>query len=384
MKSLFVSKSLKSMLYVAIILVLAIGFAACSSGSGKNNQQSSQNTADTTNFRPDTINVKVTQVQPKDFTQTLHATGTLNARQEATVRAKVSGEIEHVYVDIGDQVKKGDKLMKIQAIDFKLKLQQAKAQLAKAKATLENSKKEMKRVKGLYKAGSATSQKKDQAVTSYRQAQADYKQNKAAKNTAQQQLDYTTIKAPFSGVVTERNYKRGDYASVGQPAAQVTDLSVMEANMDIPERYAGSLEKGLPVTLHFQSQLQPVKGKVTAVNPKIDTDTRTFLVKVTVQNSDRKLPAGLFFKADFALPEMKDQPAVPAEAVQKSRGQDILWVIKHGEAHRQVVQTGPQNGGWVMIRQGVQMGETVAVGGVGSLIDGYPVTTREVDSLESE
>jgi membrane fusion protein (multidrug efflux system) len=323
-------------------------------------------------------------VQPKDFTQTLHATGTLNARQEATVRAKVSGEIEHVYVDIGDQVKEGDKLMKIQDIDFKLKLQQEKAQLAKAKATLETSKREMKRVKGLYKAGSATKQKKDQAETAYQQAKADYQQNQAAKSVAQQQLNYTSIQAPFSGVVTKRNYKKGDYASTGHPAAQVTDLSVMEANMDIPERYAGSVKKGLPVTLHFQSQIQPVKGKVTAVNPKIDTDTRTFLVKVTVQNSGHRLPAGLFFKADFALPKMKNQPAVPAEAVQKSRGQDILWVIKHGRAHRQVVQTGPQNGGWVMIRQGVQKGDTVAVGGVGSLIDGYPVNTSAVDSLAGD
>ncbi|HYW34381.1 MAG TPA: hypothetical protein VE868_03140, partial [Balneolaceae bacterium] len=90
---------------------------------------------------------------------------------------------------------------------------------------------------------------------------------------------------------------------------------------------------------------------------------------------------GLFFKSILKLPRMKNQPAVPVGAVRTNQGQNILWVIKDGKAHRQVVQQGPQNGDWVMIRRGVNIGQTVAVGGVGSLIDGYPVTTSPVDSL---
>jgi membrane fusion protein (multidrug efflux system) len=358
--------------------MLTAGLMACNSGNSQNNQKS---TTDSTNFRPDTIPVKVTQVRSKDFVQTLQATGTLDARQQATVRTKISGEIQHVYVDIGDKVQKGKLLMKIDPRDFELKLQKAKAELAHAKATLSNSKKEMKRMQGLYKAGSATEQNRDKAATAYRQAQAVYQEKLAAKNIAQQQLDYTSIQAPFSGIVTKRNFKQGDYASTGQPAVQITNLSVMEAKMNIPARYAGDIKKGVPVTLHFQSQLKAEQGKVTAINPRIDTDSRTFLVKVTVKNPDQTLPDGLFFKADFQLPELEGKPAVPEKVVQKNHGQNILWIIKHGKAHRQVVEPGPQKGNWVMIRQGAQVGETVAVSGVSSLIDGYPVTTSPVDSL---
>jgi RND family efflux transporter MFP subunit len=372
------NQNIKQVLYTGAILLLITGLAACSSGNDQNNHQSA---ADSSKFRPDTIPVKVTKVRKKDFVQKFQATGTLDARQQATVRAKVSGEIQHVYVDIGDHVQKGQLLIKIQPKDFELKVQQAKAVLVHAKATLQNSKKEMNRMKGLYKAGSATEQNKDKAVTAYRQAKAMYQEKLAGKNSAQQQLDYTSIKAPFSGVITKRNFKEGDYASTGKPAVQVTNLSVMEAKINLPARYAGNVEKGLSVSLHFRNQLHDEEAKVTAVNPKIDADSRTFLVKVTVKNPDQTLPDGLFFTADFHLPKLKGQPAVPEKAVQKSRGDNILWVVDHGKAHRRIVQKGAKNGNWVMIRQGVHPGETIAVSGVSSLIDGYPVSTSVVDSL---
>lgn len=369
---------MKSLSYLAIIWLLIAGLSACSGG---NKSDDSASASDSLQFRPDTISVKVTKVRTKDFVQSLQATGTLYARLQATVRTKVSGEIQNVYIDIGDQVQKGDLLMKIRPKDFKLKLQQAKAQLAYAKATLNSSRREMKRMKGLYKAGSATEQHKDKAVTAYRQAKAMYQEKLATRNMARQQLDYTSIEAPFSGVVTKRYFKKGDFAAAGQPAAQITNFSVMEAKMHLPARYAGDIKKGLPVTLHFHNEFQSVQGKVTAVNPRINTSTRTFLIKVTVKDPDQVLPDGLFFKADFKLPKLINKPAVPEKAIHKSRGQTILWVINHGKAHRQVVQPGPQNGNWVMIRKGVQAGEKVAVGNASSLIDGYPVTTSPVDSL---
>jgi RND family efflux transporter MFP subunit len=370
---------MKQLFYLTITFILIVGLNACSSGNSQNKHKSA---ADSSNFRPDTINVKVADVRSKNFTQKLKATGTLEARQQGTVRTKVSGEIQHVYVDIGDRVHKGKLLMKIQPRDFELKLQQAKAALAHAKATLNDSKKEMKRMKGLYKAGSATEQKRDKAVTAYRQAKAMYQEKLAAKNSARQQLDYTSIQAPFSGKITKRNFKQGDYAGTGQAAVQVTNLSVMEANMNIPERYEGNIKEGAPATLHFRNQLKAEKGKVTGVNPKIDTESRTFLVKVTVKNPDQTLPDGLFFKANFHLPKVKNQPAVPKKAVQKSRGENILWIINHGKAHRRVIRKGVKNGNWVMIRQGVDVGETVAVGGISSLINGYPVKSSPVDSLK--
>ena len=378
------NRGIRQNLFAAIILILLIGLTACNSEKHPKQSKTTEAATDTSSgFRSDTMNVKVVHVQSRSFVDTLHTTGTLQARQQATVRAKVSGEVQQVHVDIGDHVHQGQELLKIQPRDYQLKLQQVKAQLASAEAPLQNDKKEMQRMKGLYKAGSATAQNKDKAITAYRQAKANVQEKQAAVNTARQKLDYTSIEAPFDGVVTRRNLKRGDYASAGQAAVQVTDLSVMEAKIDIPERYAGSMEKGLPVTLHFQSQIQSTNGKIVAVNPQIDTDSRTFLVKVRVDNKDQKLSDGLFFKATMKLPKIKNQPAVPVGAVQQNQGQNILWVIKNGEAHRQVVEEGPQNGNWQMIRQGITIGQTIAVGGVGSLIDGYPVTTTPVDSLSN-
>ncbi len=361
---------------VLVISGLLLGLAAC--GSNKADSNSSQQESGSA-FRQDTAVVETAEVQGRDFQRSLQATGTLVARERAELRTQVEGNVTKVNVDIGDYVHKGQKLLQIRQVDYKLALEQAEANLSRAQATYNNAKQERDRIKNLYQAGSATSQQNDQTESAYEQAVAGLKQARAARDNAKQKLDDTVINAPYSGFITKRSFLAGDFARIGDPAFEITDLSVLEAEMDVPERYAGSIPKGLPVMISFQASFKPLQGKVSAVNPSIDTQTRTFTVKVTVDNNKFTVPAGMFCTANFNLPVMKNQPSVPKDAINQQEGRSIVWIISGGKAHEQEVTEGVTDGDWVMIDNGVKIGDTVAVSGTSILIDGYPVHVKKND-----
>ncbi|HKJ46412.1 MAG TPA: efflux RND transporter periplasmic adaptor subunit [Balneolales bacterium] len=362
-----------------LISGLLFGLSAC----GSKEDTSSNNQKTSTTFRSDTATVETAQVEGKSFRRSFNVTGTLVAKQRAELRTEVDGRIIHVTVDIGDHVHKGQVLLQIRQVDYKLAVEQAEANFKRAQAQYKNAKQEKQRIDGLFKAGSATAQQKDQADAAYQQASAGLMQAKAARDDAKQKLDDTTIRAPFSGYITKRNLLPGEYATVADPAFEVTDLSVLEAEMDVPEKYAGSIPLGLPVKIAFQNQFKSVDGKVTQVNPSIDTASRTFTVKIRVDNSHNSIPAGMFCTADFELPELKNQPAVPEEALDEQEGRSIVWVIKDGKAYSQEVEEGQRNGKWVMIDKGLKIGQEIAVSGKSVLINGYPVQMKRDTSGNS-
>lgn len=359
--------------FIPIALSSALFLGGCGSRKADNTSQQ----ADQSSFRPDTAAVETAQVQPHDFNRSIQSTGTLVAKRHAQLRSLAAGKITAVTVDIGDFVKKGAVLMQIRQIDYKLALEQAKANLSRAQAQYDNAGQDYNRIKNLYEAGSATAQQRDQSQSVYEEAGAQLKQAQAAVDDAQQKLDDTTIRAPYSGFITKRYLMSGEYAHVGDPAFDITDLSVLEAEMDLPEEYAGSVPRGLKVDIDFLSNFNTVPGIVTNVNPSINTSTRTFTIKVQVKNPDYTLPDGLFCTGTFNLPTLKNKPAVPKDALDEQEGQSIVWVIKDGKAHQQQVTEGVTDGNWVMIDKGVKIGDTVAISGTSILIDGYPVRIKK-------
>lgn len=348
--------------------MLAIQVAGCSSDS------SAQSGAESgTQFRQDTAQVSVATVAERDFGRSLRATGTLVPKQRATLNALVGGMIAEIYVDISEEVRKGDPLLKIRQVDYREALEQAEANVASAKAALEDASRELERTRNLREAGSGTAQMLDQATTRYNQAQASLKQAEAAYSVASQNMEDTIVRAPFDGVITERNFEPNEYARAGDAVFEVMDLSVLDADLQIPEPYLGAINRNAEVVLNFKAQFNSRKAEIVAINPKVSRATRTFIVKVQVDNPDLMLPGGVFAVADITLPEAQNMPAVPREAIQKREGRTYVWLIRDGSAFSQEVIEGISNGDWVMIEQGLNAGDQIAVEGTGVLIDGYPV-----------
>jgi RND family efflux transporter MFP subunit len=190
---------------------------------------------------------------------------------------------------------------------------------------------------------------------------------------ARQRLEDTSVKAPYNGIITGKRLNSGDYVKRGDEVLEITDLSSLEAEMKTPERYARLMKVGIPVTLSIESLLTERKGQITAVNESIDLNTRTFLVKVRIDNRDHSIKAGTFFTGVFQLPPVRDSIAIPTAALRQEGGRSLVWVAEDGRARQLIVVAGEQDDHYVQIRSGLSGDEKVVIAGAGALSEGDPL-----------
>lgn len=335
--------------------------------------------------------VSVTEVAQHDFEQSIPFTGTLQPENHAGLRALVEGTIDTIPVEIGDRVEKGRLLFQIRLVDYELRVREAQSAIRVAEATeqtyrvtAEDAKREMLRMENLTREGSATEQMRDRARTEYDRAVALQEQAKASVLRAQvgldaalQALDDCTVKAPYAGFVTGKFREQGEYVHRGERVLEIMDLSSLKAEVDLPERYFESVRAGSPVAIKVGSMDMRIDAEVIAVNPKIDFQTRTFLIKIRVDNREERLKAGLFCSGRLSLPAVRSAPAVPSSAVLNDEGRFYVWVDRAGHAERRLIQVGVRARDFVQVTEGLRPGEKVVVEGHGGLMDGSQIEVRE-------
>ncbi len=321
--------------------------------------------------------VEAALVATGDLRPSLRSTGTLVPKRKATIHALVEGRLDEVPVDIGTRVARGARMFVVRTDDYEIALRQAEAALARAKVALADAEREDARAEGLFREGSATEQMRDQAKTAKDEAHAAEREADARAALARRMLADATAEAPYAGAITARFRQRGEFVSKGDPVVEIMDLATLEAEMEIPEPFAGTVAPGLEVSLAVRGGEGTVAGRVVAVNPKIDLATRTFTVKVEVDNRPLGLPAGLFCTGSFALPERIGLPSVPASAVQRDEGRSFVWVVGEGKVSRRVVREAGAADGTVFVESGLEPGERVVTAGAGGLFEGAEVEIGE-------
>lgn len=356
---------------VSVFMLVAAGVAA---GCGSDKADGGLTTTKEEALKPQTV--QAASVVLKDRQPVVTTTGTLVPRRRAELRALSEGRLDVVNVDIGARVRAGQTLVQVRTVDYENTLAQAEATVARAQVGLVDREREKRRMEGLFKEGSATEQMRDQAATAFDEAQAGLKEAQAYASRARQALEDCTLRAPYDGVITMRNRQRGEYVARGDVVVEIMDLSVLEAEMEVAEPFAGRIASGLPVDLMLRGGAAPVTAQIVAVNPKVDMATRTFKVKVQVDNKDGALQAGLFCTGVIKLPVEAGRPAIPASALNKDEGRSTVWVIADGKAHARPVVVNGSTDGWVFVDEGLKEGEAVVSGGAGGLFDGAPVNVQ--------
>lgn len=359
MQDVLIRHSVRGSLLLLFLLVLTLGWANHSNANDETVQKRE---------------VKTAVVELRDFQPIIQATGTLVPSRHTDVYSLADGQVEKLPVDIGEHVSKGDLLFRIRTVDYRLALQQAEANLARAGVMVKDRKREKERIENLFNAGSATQQMEDQTITALEEVEAALAQAVAARDIARQALQDCTALAPYDGVITARYLEEGGFIGKGKKVVEIMDLSVLNAEMELPERYAGAITKGLPAELSFNYRPETVEGTIVAVNPKLNPVNRTFLVKMAVDNPEGILQAGLFSSARFKLPVRKKQMAIPTTALVRDEGRSTVWVIKDGKAYPKNVNEGEFFNGLVWILDGLEPGDTVVTEGSGGLIEGTSVT----------
>lgn len=288
-------------------------------------------------------------------------TAPIEAFAEADVIAKVEGELKELLVEEGDDVTKGQIMARLDGDRLRLELSESQARLRKMQRDFQRNKE--LQAKGLISEGD------------FEKIQYDLEALEAANNLASLELDYTQIRAPITGVVSQRFVKRGNTARVGDRLFRVTSFDPLVAYLFAPEREYRQLSPGQPVIIEIDALPdQQILAEVSRVSPVIDPDTGTFKITVEISDSERRIKPGMFARISIVYDHHANALQVPRGAIVGDDQATSVFVVKDGVAHRKAVQTGFSQKGMIEITAGLTDGEQVITVGQVGLKDESGVT----------
>ena len=410
----------KLTLLVLLTAAVGTGLIACNRSKGQDN-----NTSASASPTPTSIVVSTAPAIMRQLPRFFEASGSLAPNEQSDVAAETSGKVAAVGVDIGSSVRRGQMIVRLDDADFRIRIQQAQAQLDQAKATLRQNEakiglrpgqkfnpenvpevagarealdlaeKNLRRYEKLVETGdisrSAYDQQKsqrDQLAEAYQalihQAQQNYAavaNAQAAVDAAQTQvaqakrnLGYTVVVSPMAGYVSDRAADLGEYVSPQQKVATVVNLNPLRVRIDIPEQAISQIHVGESVSVSVAAYPdRSFSGRVARVSPSVTTASRTLTVEADVENSKAELKPGQFATVRILLPQTEGAVLVPQRSLRTISGSTYVFVIKNGHAEQRLVQSGQTEGDLIELKSGVAADEVVATSNVDQLSDGIAV-----------
>ena len=336
---------------------------------------------------------KVTVATPvqRTVTRYLQATGSTAAVNSADLVARVSGFVQAIKYKDGDFVKKGQVLFVIEQEPYELKVVQAKASVVSARASLKRTQTEYGRQADLIKSGTTTQAKFDDATANRDSAQATYDQSVANLKQAQIDYGYTSVTAPFDGIVTARQVSLGAYvASSPQPTtlASIVQTDPIYVNFDVNERdvlriRAEIRKRGLtpqdlkkvPVEVGLQiDEGYPLQGHLDYASPTVDTSTGTLSARAVLDNSKRVMLPGMFVRVRVPTDTEENALLVPDIALGNDQsGRYLLVVNKDNMVEQRNVTVGAREGALRVIEKGIKPDDHVIVAGLQRAVPGQKV-----------
>jgi RND family efflux transporter MFP subunit len=215
------------------------------------------------------------------------------------------------------------------------------------------------------------------AIDNARGQKALLQDRRAAYDLAAKKLADAVVRAPISGVVSDRPVQQGEYIGERTPVATIVQVDPLKLRTGVQERYAGVIQAGQPVEFRVESFDDVVfHGKVAHVSPSLDPTMRTFAVEALVDNSDRRLKPGFFAKGVILTRKDEGVMAVPDSAISTLAGVSSVYVVKDGKIRQQSVTLGVRQGDLWEILDGLKGGETLAASRLNELATG---TSVEID-----
>jgi RND family efflux transporter MFP subunit len=396
------------------------------------------------NISPENIVYGIAKAEARNVPAYIQATGSFIAEESSDVAPAVGGRVAATPVEIGDFVKKGQVICKLEERDAQLKLDQARAVLEQAKFVLRQAQSRVglsgdakfnpetvpevasahaayqsalasskmaaadaKRYENLVKSGdvsqSAYEKYKTQQETAEASANSARKQYEAQVNAAQQNfraieaaqaslaasesllaqsqkgLEDTAIRAPFDGFITDRPVSAGQWLGTNSKVATLVCISTVKLRLQIPEQQAALIKSGMVITARIAAYPdRDFTGKVIAVVPSVDSNSRSFTAEARFDNPKAELRPGMFANAKLMLQGSERAVFVPLKAVFYDNTTDAnhIYAVVNGVARLNVVLKGDNDGDQVRILSGLKGDETVVINNQADLYDGAPIQTH--------
>ncbi|GAB6098396.1 hypothetical protein JCM16358_02750 [Halanaerocella petrolearia] len=417
-------KRSKNLVIIALILGLVISIVT-GCGSKKDKQTSGSKKSSVQQSRKP-IPVKVKQADIGNITKYITVTGTAKPVKSTEVTPELQEQADKVLIEVGDKIKKGEKLVQLNQEDVQAQVEEAKAALETAKAglnellagtrqekidrleaqlkqtavTYKQAKKDYERYKKLFKKEVISKQDLETIKNQYISAESNYqaakeelkmakngptkeqiaaqkaqvKQTKTSLNTAKLNLAKTEITAPIAGVIAEVNIEEGETVSAQQPVVSIIDLNPVEIKTYISEQNINKLDIGQEVSINFSALDKELTGKIKTISPALDTSKKKFPVEIRVDNSSQLIKSGMYATVKLKTDVSSGKIVLSKKSIIQEDGTEYVYIAQNGRAVKKEVTTGLATKEKVVILAGVSLGDQVITEGSEQVTDGYGVT----------
>lgn len=311
--------------------------------------------------------VETMAVMPQDLREEFTLPGSLEAWQDLLLAAEISGPVEWMGYQEGAQVKQGDLLVKID-------IQSLQANLNSSRAEYQLRRKTLERQKELVAAKLVSQQDFDATESAFEMAG-------AALRNAEIMLDRASLKAPQDGFIEERLVEPGEYVKTGDPLLRLVQVDTLKVNVDVPEKDVLFLHTGdrveVTTTQAGLGETLSIQGVLTHIPYVADPLTRTYGVRLKIDNQTQKLRPGMIVRARFLRRPLDQVLAVPLYAILNRADKKLLFVRQEDRAIAREVELGAIINGDVVVISGLNVGDEVIVKGQQMLADGIRIALAE-------
>ncbi|NWA24947.1 efflux RND transporter periplasmic adaptor subunit [Pseudomonas gingeri] len=304
-------------------------------------------------------------------------TGVIAARVESSMGFRVSGKISQRMVDVGQQVKRGDPLMKLDITDFGLDVKDQEAAVAAAQAAVVKADADFGRLQGLVSIGAVSAKAFDEAQQSKNAAHAGLEAAKAKLDLSHNAYGYAILRADVDGVVVDRFADTGQVVSAGQPVVVVAQDGPREARIALPETVRPALGSQVTARL-YGNESQKFAARLRELSGSADPVTRTFAARYVLDGNSRAIPLGSTVVISLEKPGISDERELPLGAIY-DRGQGPgVWVVGDDKkVHYKAVNVIRVNEETAVVGSGLTDGQTLVALGAHQLHEGEEVRVAE-------
>jgi len=331
--------------------------------------------------------VRVTAVAPKIFEDRSSYTGEVRARYETNMAFRIGGKIVARYVEIGSEVKKSALLARMDSDDTRLAIQNARAQVNAAQANFEQAQTELARYRQLFATRVTSQAELDRRQNTYNTARAQLDSAQSQLRVAQNQMDYTELHADADGVITSITAEAGQVVAGGQTVMKLARPEEKEVVFNVAENRLDELRNATAISISlWASPDREYAGVVREIAPGADPVTRTYAVKVSVQNPPSEMRLGMTASVAILRRSGDSVVALPLSALYQQGARPAVWIYtgtpEKGSVELRPVTVAAYVENAVLIADGLKAGELVVTAGVHKLIPGQ--TVRQLVEARAE
>lgn len=366
----FVTQGLKAILLATALGIGAVGLSGCT--------EEKKEEAAAPVIRP----VKVVEIAGADQRKLTYS-GSVQSRTEMNLGFRVAGKVNERAVDIGDRVRKGEVLARLDPTDYRLAVQAAEANLDAAAKAVETARLANERVRMLFKTNTVAQSQVDQAQLAYDQAVASRIAAEASLDQARNQLAYTELASDRDGIVSLVSAEPGQIVSAGSPILTVVADDEKEIKFAVPETEIGNFSIGQTVEASFWSdKALTLAGKVREVSGSADPQSRTFQVRVSLPKSDKVL-IGMTATVEAKLDASAGSYSVPLSALAEKDGGKIVWTVDAAKAtvHARPIKVSGFTGDGVDVMSGLKPGDLVVAAGTQFMRENLTVKLPDIGAM---